>query len=173
MGGDSPHRRRTSHAGSEPHTRGIKREWRDRSGLFLALLGSWFFRVLLRFLVGCSLLSSVLVLGWWLFGRWLVVLRGNRRSGLGRIGASSHQRVFRSARGSAGAREADRGSRWLDSARPRWCPVRTARRPHEVDRSEAESGLQLVLSIRAGGLNRDHFWSDSLGVCVCVFVAPV
>ena len=129
MGCDSPHRRRTSHAGSEPRPRGIIREWRDRGS------------VILRFLVGCSLLSWVLVLGWWLFRRWLMVLRGNSRSGLGRIGASSHQRVFRSARGSAGAQEADRGSRWLDSARPRWCPVRTARRPDKVDRSKAESGL--------------------------------
>ena len=63
--------------------------------------------------------------------------------------------------------------RCLDSARPRWCPVRTTRRPHEVDRFEAESGLQLVLSIRAGDLNKDHFGPIILGVCVCVFVAPV
>ena len=37
--------------------------------------------------------------------------------------------------------------RCLDSARPHWCPVQTMRRAHEVDRSEAESGLQLILSI--------------------------
>ena len=44
-----------------------------------------------------------------------------------------------------------------------------ARRPHEVDRSEAESGLQLALSLRAGGLNKDHFGSVSFGcVCACV-----
>ena len=53
-------------------------------------------------------------------------------------------------------------------------PVRTTRRPHEVDRSEAESGLQLVLSIRAGGLNKDHF-GTILWVCayVCVCGASI
>ena len=56
---------------------------------------------------------------------WSVVLRGNRRIGSGRIGASSPQHVFRSARGSAGARKADCGTRWLDPARPRWCPVQS------------------------------------------------
>ena len=45
----------------------------------------------------------------------------------------------------------------------------SARRPHEVDMSEAESGLQLALSLRARGLNKDHFGSISFG-CVCVHV---
>ena len=154
MGCDSPHRRRTSHAGSEPHPRGIRRERRDRSGLF------W-----------------VLILGWWLFGehgRWLVVLRLNR---LRRV-VKDRRLVFTSA--CSGAREDPpelgrliAARRCLDSARPRWCPVRTARRPHEVDRSEAGSGLQFASPSELEALIKTTVGPILLGVCVCVFVAPV
>ena len=139
MGGDSPHRRRASHAGSEPHTRGIKRERRDRSWLVVGV-------------VGC--------------------LAESTRAGC--EGSAPHllQRMCWSARGSAGAREADRGSPVSGFGSPlTGARLESARRPHEVYRSEAGSGLQLASPSELEASIKTALGPILLGVCM--FVAPV
>ena len=75
---------------------------------WLLLLGSW------------SFLFSILVPGLVrLIGLFLEVVPRGSDASTGRIGASSHQHVLRSAGGFAGARE---GSRRLDPARSHWSP---------------------------------------------------
>ena len=82
-----------------------------------------------------------------------------------------HQCVFWSARRSAGAREADRGSPVSGFGLPlAGARFDSARRPHEVDRSEAGSGLQF-----ASPSELEVSIKTALGpfLWVCVFVAPV
>ena len=102
---------------------------------------------------------------------WLVVLRGNRRSGLGRIGP-------RLTKACSGARGDPPELGKLIAARGGWIQLALAgARSEQLEDHTRWAGPRqnLVFSptvLRAGGPNKDH-WSDSLGVCVCVFVAPV
>ena len=94
---------------------------------------------------------------------------GKRRIGSGRIDASSHQHVVRSARGSAGARK---GSRLavIGSSSPTLVPgpnsLKTTRGGKVRGRPWASAHLSLRAEVRIKGISH-HF----LGACVCVCVS--
>ena len=121
--------------------------------------------------------QKLVLVPWFLGGGWWLELVVGWLSLLGRVW-KDRRLVFTSA--CSGAREDPPelgrvivARRCLDSARPRWCTVRTARRPHEVDRSEAGSGLQFASPFELEALIKTIVGPILLGVCVCVFVVPV
>ena len=104
-----------------------------------------------------------------LLGLILVGGSSGRRRIFGRIGASSHQHVFRSARGSAGARK---GSRLavVGSSSPSLLPgpnsLKTTRGGKVQDRPWVSAHLSLRAEVRNKGISH-HFFCLRVCVSVC------
>ena len=95
--------------------------------------------------------------------------RGARRLSEGYRGE-----VWLPGRAPSGAEEADRSSPVSGFGSPlTGAQFKSARRPHEVDRSEAGSGLQLAFPSELEASIKAEATVSFGRVCVCVFVAPV
>ena len=165
-----------SHAGSEAGLRGIRRgpsAWLVRRGcsgagsafaplrgpVRLVLLGLWS--------SSWSLLGSQLgAAPWPHLGRRFFGEATHHREG----SAPCLTSTCSGGRGDPPELGKDRGSQWLEPARPRWCPVRPARRPHEMERSKIGPGLQLICPSELKSVLKASATISWVCVWVCVSV---
>ena len=129
---------------------------------------SWLFLVCVALRGLCLVPGLVRLLGLILVGG----SSGKRHIGSGRIGASSHQHMVQSTRGSA---EARRGS-WLTvigSSSPMLVPgpnsLKTTRGGKVRGSPWASAHLSLRAEVHIKGISH-HFWG--VCVCMCVYVCP-